>query len=146
MKPLVPDRGLEKFRREVDRLFDRAWEGEWMFPAARVEPWIPELDLVEKGDELIARVDVPGMEAKDIHVLVRDDLLTIRGEKYAEYDAKDEKRHRSERAYGAFTRTVPLPFPVNGSKVAAQVKAGVLTVTMQKVAQASLKEVPVLAG
>lgn len=146
MKPIVPGNGMITLRKEMDRLFDRLWERDPFDAAQLAEGWLPPLDIIETDQNVVVTVDVPGMEAKDVHVTVRENLLILRGEKHTEVERKDEKQYRMERAFGSFTRHVPLPIPVDATKVHALVHNGVLKVTLPKTAVAKGLEVPVLAS
>ncbi len=146
MKQLASGNGILALRKEMDRLFDRLWDRDWMDVAQLAEGWLPPLDVIENDQNIIVTVDVPGMEAKDVHVTVRENLLILRGEKRAESERKDEKSYRMERSFGSFTRHVALPVPVDATKVNATVHNGVLKVTLPKTAAAKGMEVPVLAS
>ena len=131
MRALTPWTGMANLKQEMDRMFDRMFEGKWdELPA--VGDWAPSMDISETKDSLVAKVEVPGMDQKDIQISLRENLLTIRGEKKQEKEDKDEQYHRVERSYGAFTRSVRLPVGVDASKVTATFKNGLLTVTMPK--------------
>jgi HSP20 family protein len=141
MQTLMPTTGLTSLRKEMDRLFDRFWEdGPDLLPTGE---WAPSLDLSETKDALVARVEVPGMEPKDIQLTIRDNVLTVRGEKKREAEHKDERFFRSERSYGTFLRAMRLPLTVDEAKVNARFKDGVLTVTMPKGAGARGITIPV---
>ena len=146
MKALTPGNGLMTLRKEMDRLFDRLWDRDWLELPQLGEGFLPPLDLVETDQNIMVTVDVPGMDVKDIHVTVRENLLMIRGEKKIETEKKSEKQYRMERTFGSFTRHVALPVPVDATKVNASVHNGVLKVTLPKTAAAKGTEVPVLAG
>lgn len=107
-----------------DRLFDD-------FLGSTTE-WQPALDLVEKPDAVVVRLDVPGFDPSKIDVSIHDDVLEIKGEVMDE--TKDEKTvsHRIERRYASFHRAVRLPAPVNAEKVDAETRNGVLTITLPK--------------
>jgi len=107
--------------------------------------WMPSLDLAETKDALMVKVETPGIDPKDIQVTLQENLLTIKGEKKHEKEEKDERHHRVERSYGAFTRTVRLPVAVDGGKVDAKFKNGLLTVTLPKTPGAKGTTVPVKA-
>ena len=142
MKALVPNTGMEAFRKEMDRFFDRLWEGEWKEPTQLGE-WSPALDLVESKDMVTVRLDVPGLEPGDLHLNLQEHTLTIRGEKRVEREDKTETRYRSERQYGQFTRIVRLPASINPDKVNATFRNGVLTVTMPKLPEAKGTEIQI---
>lgn len=146
MKPITPGSGMMTLRKEMDRLFDRLWEREPFGVPQLSEGWLPPLDVVETDQNVLVTADVPGLEAKDVHVTVRENLLILRGEKKLEVERKDEKQYRMERTFGAFTRHVALPVPVDAARVSAIVHNGVLKVTLPKTAAAKGLEVPVLAS
>jgi HSP20 family protein len=146
MKQLTSGTGILALRKEMDRLFDRLWDRDWTDVAQLAEGWLPPLDVIETDQNVIVSVEVPGMEAKDVHVTVRENLLILRGEKRTEGERKDEKTYRMERSFGSFTRHVALPVAVDASKVNATVHAGVLKVTLPKTPAAKGMEVPVLAS
>ena len=145
MKALTPGNGLMTLRKEMDRVFDRLWDRDW-FELPQLEGWSPPLDVMETEQNVLVLVDVPGMDVKDIHVTVKENLLIIRGEKRTELEKKNEKQYRMERVFGSFTRHIPLPVAVDANKVNASVHNGVLKVTLPKTAAAKGTEVPVLAG
>jgi HSP20 family protein len=122
---------LTNIKQEMDRLFDRFLEPRWdAFEAAG--EWAPKLDVSETKDAIIVKAEIPGVEQKDIEVSLQEGALTIKGEKHQEKEEKDERHHRVERSYGAFMRSITLPASVEGDKVTAAFKNGLLTVTMPK--------------
>ncbi len=144
MRSLMPWTGMTSLKQEMDRLFDRFFEPHWgEFPA--LGEWTPSLDLSETKDALVAKLEIPGMDPKDIQVSLQENLLTIKGEKKQEKEEKDEHYHRVERSFGAFTRSVRLPVAVDGSKVNAHFKNGLLTVTLPKAPGAKGTTIPVKA-
>jgi len=142
MKTLAPANSLMTLRNEMDRLFDRIWDGDSTKVSAQGD-WLPALDLRETKEGFFATVDVPGIEPRDIHVTLREGLLIIRGERKNEIEEKEETFYRSERQYGVFSRAVRLPSAVDGSKVVASFKNGVLTVMVPKSAEAKDRDIPV---
>jgi HSP20 family protein len=145
MRSLMPWTAAPNLKREMDRLFERFLEPDWSgFPAAAGE-WMPNLDLSETKEALTVKVEIPGMDPKEVQVTLQENVLTIKGEKKEEKESKDERYHRVERNYGAFARSVRLPVAVDGSKVEARFKNGLLTVTMPKTPGARGTTVPVKA-
>lgn len=93
--------------------------------------WVPAVDIYENGkQELVLRAELPGMERADIQVVFENNTLTLKGERKFDHDVKQEQFHRVERAYGTFSRSFSLPSTVDASKIAAEYKNGVLTVTV----------------
>jgi HSP20 family protein len=137
--------------REMNRLFDDVFNRfDTGLPSAfgRMPGWSggswPSLEVTASDHEVRVSAELPGMEEKDIELLVDEDVLTIRGEKKAE--TEDKERRFSERFYGRFERVVPLPFAVEDEKVEASFENGVLTVTLPKSAKAKEKAKRIAIG
>jgi HSP20 family protein len=145
---LIPYRGrtlpgvtLTSLRDEMNDLLNRFW-------ASTAEPfglaeWSPPLDMAETDDAVLVHVEVPGIEAKNLDISVTGNVLTIRGEKH---DAKEEagcNYLRVERRYGAFTRTLTLPAPVDAAHVEAKAHAGVLEIRLPKKVEAKPRKVEI---
>jgi HSP20 family protein len=144
MRGLMPWTGMAGVKSEMDRLFDRFAELRWNeLPA--LGDWAPSMDVSETKESLVCKVEVPGMEQKDIQISLQENLLTIKGEKRQAKEEKEEHYHRIERSYGAFTRSLRLPVAVDAGKVTATVKSGVLTVTLPKTPAAKGTTIPVKA-
>ena len=93
--------------------------------------WIPPVDIFEtEGHDIIVKAELPDMSREDIEVTVEHDTLLLKGTKKLPEGIKEEHVRRSERAYGAFTRSFSLPTTVDASKVSAEYKNGVLTVKL----------------
>jgi HSP20 family protein len=123
--------------REVNRLFDDAFRS--FDPPAlfgRLPSW-PSVEISETDKEFRVSAEVPGLDEKDVEVLLADGVLTIRGEKKSE--TEDKERQFSERFYGRFERQIPLGTEVEADKVEASFKNGVLSVTLPKSATAEAK-------
>ncbi|HYB70881.1 MAG TPA: Hsp20/alpha crystallin family protein [Candidatus Bathyarchaeia archaeon] len=129
--------------KEMDRLLNRFLEGGWEEEYPAVAEWAPSMDVSETKDSLIVKVEVPGMDPKDIQISLQENLLTVKGEKQQEQEEKEEHYHRVERTYGMFARTVRLPVTVDGSKVTASFKNGLLTVTLPKTPTSKGTTVPI---
>lgn len=94
--------------------------------------WIPAVDISETDAEYIVRVELPGIEKKDVKVSVSGDVLWIQGERRQEKEEETERHHRVERAYGSFLRTFALPDDVQDEKLSAEFRNGVLHVRLPK--------------
>lgn len=120
--------------REMNRVFDDFFRDfdmrlPMMGSAGFAGGW-PQIDLAETDKEVTITAELPGMEEKDVELLVEDGMLTLRGEKRSETEDKD--RQVSERYYGRFERRVPLSAEIQADKAEARFKNGVLTVTLPK--------------
>jgi HSP20 family protein len=122
--------------REMNRLFDDVFRGFDLTPVgmSRMASW-PHVEVIENDKDVRVSAELPGLEDKDVEVLMGEGVLTIRGETKSEVE--DKERAFSERTYGRFERRIPLAWEVDEDKIDASFKNGVLTVTMPKSAQAS---------
>jgi HSP20 family protein len=126
--------------REMNRLFDDVFRTFDMAPfgslsgVGRMTGW-PSVEVSESDKDVRISAELPGLEDKDVEVLMGDGVLTIRGEKKSEIE--DKERAFSERTYGRFERRIPLAREVDEDKIEAAFKNGVLTVTMPRSAHAS---------
>jgi HSP20 family protein len=101
--------------------------------------------MADEKDEIVVKVDLPGLDQKDIEVTVQDGTLTIRGERKKEKEEKREDYYYAERSYGAFLRSLPLPKGVEADKVKATFKKGVLEVHLPKAKEVTGKTIEVKA-
>ncbi len=128
---------ITSLQREMNRLFDgffRSWE---LAPFDQFErfalgDFAPRVNVSETEKEVIVSAELPGMDEKDINLELDENTLTIRGEKRSEHEEKGRHWHRVESSYGTFQRTIPLPAGIDTEKAKAQMKKGVLTVTLPK--------------
>ncbi|MER9678774.1 Hsp20/alpha crystallin family protein [Mesorhizobium sp. M0184] len=134
--------------REMNRLFDEAFRGfDTRLPslglsAARAS-W-PSVEISDGEKEIRVTAEIPGMDEKDVELLLDDGVLTLRGEKREETEDKD--RQFSERFYGRFERRIPLGYEVDGDKVNAAFRNGVLSVTLPKTERAQAKAKRIAIG
>ena len=128
--------------REMNRLFDDVFRGLDIAPfgsfgaMGRMAGW-PSVEVIDTDKDIRVSAELPGLDEKDVEVLMSDGVLTIRGEKRSEVE--DKSRAFSERTYGRFERRIPLGWEVEEDKVIASFRNGVLTVTMPKSAKAAAK-------
>jgi HSP20 family protein len=138
-----PLREVTSLRDDMDRFFD-SMLGRW--PRERPEPiWAPALDIEETKDDIVVKAELPGMRKEDIKITLSGDTLTITGERRHETEEKGKTFYRIERAYGKFQRTVVLPSEVDGSKVKAAYKAGILELVMPKSEREKAREIQIQA-
>ena len=134
---------FRELAREMEEAFGR------FFPAWSEErgsyPWTPAVDMVDEKDAIVVKVDLPGLDQKDIEVTVQDGTLTIRGERKEEKEETKDNYYCSERSYGAFLRSLPLPQGVEADQVKATFKKGVLEVRLPKAKEAKGKTVEIKA-
>jgi HSP20 family protein len=140
--PWRPTGELGRIRREMDRLWDSFFE-RGLPERFESREWMPAFDMAEKENELIVKVDLPGIEPKELDVSVSDNTLTVRGEKKEEREEKKEDYLMRESAYGAFSRSVRLPYPIQSDKIKTSYQDGVLRIAMPKSEEAKKKQVKV---
>jgi HSP20 family protein len=145
---LAGDDPFHTFRREMDRLFD-SFGREFGWPAAGGGGAIvPSVDLSETDSEIRIEAELPGVDEKDVEVVVADNVLTIKGEKNVKKEEKKKDYHLVERSYGSFARSITLPFAAEPDKAKASFKSGVLTITLPKPPElkAKAKKIAVQTG
>lgn len=120
---------MNRFANEIERLFEDFGLGRVWGEIARAE-WAPQIEVFERGGQFIVRADLPGMTSNDVKVEITDDALTIQGERKHEHKEEREGWYRSERSYGSFFRSVPLPEGINADEAKATFREGVLEITM----------------
>jgi HSP20 family protein len=133
---------VDSFKREMDRMFDNFF-GSGTETSESSLTWYPSVDIKETKDEFVMMAEVPGMSKDDIKINISENTLTIKGEKKEEKKEDDHNYHRVERRYGTFQRSFTLPTQIQGSKVKAAYKDGVLTITMPKKEEVKPKEIPI---
>ena len=132
---------MNALHREIDRMFDGFGGGLLRSPffgrdldrgggLGDIERslWAPQVEMFEKDGKLHITADLPGLDKKDVHIELKDDVLTIEGERRSEQ--RDEKGSWSERSYGRFFRSIPLPEGINAENANAKFENGVLDITL----------------
>jgi HSP20 family protein len=125
--------------REFDSMFDRMnrmfgsqFHGDKNEQEYSAGEWCPLTDIYETEEEYIFKVEVPGLEKKDVNIEVKDDTLWIRGERREDVDAKKDNYHRIETRAGKFSRSFRLPRGINQEKIKATMKNGILELKVAK--------------
>ena len=130
---------LRRFADEMDRLFDdfgfhRSWlPPRWALPwqgRAEWAAWTPDVEMFQQGDRVVVRADLPGLKKEDVNIEVKDDSLTIHGERKCDDVEEKDGIYRSERSYGSFTRVVRLPEGAMADQAKATFRNGVLEISM----------------
>jgi HSP20 family protein len=138
-----PTREVDSLQSEVNRVFD-AFFGNG--GGARARRWVPAMDLLETGDELVLRADLPGLDRDDVNVEIKDGTLTVSGERRAEHEERSEGYYRVERASGSFSRSLSLPQGIDADAVNAEFDRGVLEVRIPKPEERKPHRVQIGAG
>ena len=139
-----PFRELYTLQERMNRLFSEAARRSPVAEEEMVQgAWVPAVDIFETGDSIVIKAELPGLTKEDINLEVKENTLSIKGEKKFEKDVKEENYHRMERSYGAFRRAFSLPSTVQQDKVRAKFKDGILEVTLPKAEEAKPKQIKV---
>jgi HSP20 family protein len=126
--------------RDIRESFDRMFE-EPLFTRLGFVPAVntPVVNVRETDQAVIVEAEIPGVKEEDVDLEITDDELIIRGQKKTEEEVKEKTYYRREFSYGSFTRAIPLPMSVQSDKAEAEIKDGVLTITLPKVEEAKPK-------
>lgn len=139
-----PFRELSALQERMNRLFsDVRTRPVWAEEEITQGSWVPPVDVYETADSIVLKAELPGIGKEDINVEVKDNTLTLRGEKKIEKEVKEENYYRAERSYGTFQRAFTLPSTVQADKVKAKFKDGVLEISLPKIEEAKPKQIKV---
>lgn len=108
--------------------------------------WVPPVDIFEDGENLVLQAEIPGVRKDEVDIRIENNVLTLSGERKQEREVKDEEVHRVERAYGRFSRSFTLPVGIDADKIRAELRDGLLTLTLPKAEEAKPKRIKVLAA
>jgi HSP20 family protein len=108
--------------------------------------FVPAVDIYEDTKKVVLKLEVPGIEEKDLDVRVENNTLTVKGERKFEKEEKEENFHRIERRYGSFYRAFTLPSTVDTEHIGANYTAGVLKLELNKKADAQPKQIKINVG
>jgi HSP20 family protein len=137
---------LEEMERRFDEIFGRAFQPRvWRRLPVEERGWAPAIEMFEKEDRFVVKVELPGMKEKDLDVSVVGDNLTIKGERKAESEVKEEDYYCCERSYGSFFRSIDLPSNVDAGKIEANFEDGVLEINLPKAAEVKPKKIAISA-
>ncbi len=141
-----PFREFVTLQDRMNRLFRDSYGPEGREEAMTTANFAPPVDIYEDEHNVTLKIEVPGIEEKDIDVRIENNVLTVHGERKFEKEEKEENYRRVERQYGSFTRTFTLPTTVDAEKVQADYDKGVLKIQLPKKAEAKPKQIKVNVG
>jgi HSP20 family protein len=130
----------------MNRVFRGSHSPEGPEEALTTTTLAPPVDIYEDEHNIILKIEVPGIDEKDLGVSIQNNTLTVRGERKIEKDEKEENFHRVERQYGSFTRSFTLPSSVDPGQVNARCDKGVLKISLAKKAEAKPTQIKVIIG
>jgi len=134
---------LSRLRDQLSQIFEQP---EFALTDLLGGGWTPVVDVLDDKDKLIVKAEVPGFKREDLDVAVHENTLIISGERKSEEERKDGEFYRSERFYGRFHRSIPLPYAVDTDKIQAQYRDGILNITLPKAEHAKAKQIEVTVG
>jgi len=134
---------LTSLREEMNRLLDGSLAAFGTRDFGLFSGWNPALDIYQDKDNVYVKVELPGMKREEIDISLHDGMLTIAGERKQEVEVREGETFRNERFFGRFHRTVTLPTQVDGDRVKATYRDGILTVELPKSEEAKPKQIAV---
>jgi len=130
----------------MNRLFRESYNTEGPEEALTTTSFAPPVDIYEDEHTITLKMEVPGIDEKDIDVRIENNTLTVHGERKFEKEEKEENFRRVERQYGSFTRSFTLPSSIDTGQVSAHYDRGVLKINLAKKAEAKPKQIKVNIG
>jgi HSP20 family protein len=141
-----PFREFTTLQDRMNRLFRDSFGPEGREESLTTTKFAPPVDVYEDEHNVTLKIEVPGIDEKDIDVRIENNTLTVHGERKFEKEEKEENYRRVERQYGSFTRSFTLPNTVDADKASANYEKGVLKITLAKKAEAKPKQIKVNVG
>ena len=141
-----PRRDLATMQNRINRFVRESYSPEGPEEALTTTNFAPPVDIYEDEHNITLKMEVPGIDEKDIDVRIENTTLTVHGERKIEKEEKEENFRRIERQYGSFTRSFTLPSSVDPGQVTANYDKGVLKITLAKKADAKPKQIKVNVG
>jgi HSP20 family protein len=141
-----PLRDLATMQNRLNRFVRESYSPEGPEEALTTTSFAPPVDIYEDEHTIAVKMEVPGIDEKDIDVRIESNTLTVHGERKIEKEEKEENFRRVERQYGSFTRSFTLPSSVDTGQVSAHYDKGILKISLAKKAEAKPKQIKVNVG
>jgi HSP20 family protein len=141
-----PSRDFSALQDRLNRAFRDSYATDGREEALNTSSFAPAVDVYEDEHSVTLKVEVPGIDEKDLDIQIENNTLTVHGERKFEKDEKEENFRRVESSYGSFTRTFTLPTTVDAENVTANYDKGVLKIALPKKAEAKPKQIKVSVG
>jgi HSP20 family protein len=145
-EPLREFSTMQDRMNRMNRLFRESYSPEAPEEALTTTSFAPPVDIYEDEHTITLKMEVPGIDEKDIDVRIENNMLTVHGERKIEEDEKEENFRRIERQYGSFTRSFTLPSSVDPTQVIAHYDQGVLKISLAKKAESKPKQIKINVG
>jgi len=141
-----PSREMEGIGSYFEDIFGRPFlPAAWRRAASEELVWAPSVEVIEKEDKFLIKVELPGVNEEDINISLAGNTLTIEGEKETESEVEKKGYYYSESSYGSFSRSMTIPSTVDTSKIEANCDKGILEITLPKAAEVQPKKITVAA-
>jgi len=138
-----PFRDLLSIQDRMNRLFEQTLSRSRSEEGIAASTWTPSVDIYETPETIVLKAELPGLSREDIEIQIRDNALSLKGERRFAKDAQQENYLRIERAYGAFQRSFTLPATIQQDKIRAVFRDGVLELTLPKAEEAKSKKIAI---
>ena len=146
VRPWRSPRLMEDMDRFIeDALASWPFRATWRRLPSEEMAWAPAMEVYEKDDNFVVRAELPGIRKDEIDISMTGDTLTIKGERKASEEVKDEQYHRCEVCYGSFSRSVVMPAAVDADKIEASYENGILEVQVPKAKEAKPTKIQIKA-
>ena len=145
MRAWWPSRAAEEMERFTDEMLAGWPFRTWRRVPAEEMAWSPPLEMYEKDDKFVVRLELPGVNLEEMDISMVGDTLTIKGERKFKREVKEEEFHRCEMAYGSFARMITMPAAVDVEHIEATYEDGILEVSVPKGKEAKPSKIPVKA-
>ncbi|MBW1720942.1 MAG: Hsp20/alpha crystallin family protein [Deltaproteobacteria bacterium] len=139
-----PWREMETLSDRINQLFSGPlFPSQWFGDESMLEGWKPAVDIMDKGDKIVIKAELPGVDKKDIRVELKDNILTLEGERASENEVQEDRYYRKERFFGKFSRSFVVPKGLDPDKVKADYKDGVLNIEIPKPEEEKARKITV---
>ncbi len=138
-----PFRDLLSIQDRMNKLFEQTLSRSRGEEGISASTWAPAVDIYETPESVVMKAELPGLGREDIEIQIRDNTLTLKGERRFAKDVQQENYLRIERAYGAFQRSFTLPATIQQDKIRAVFRDGVLELTLPKAEEAKPKRIAI---
>ncbi len=138
-----PFRNVSTLQDRINRMFDEAFTRKGFNDDASMGAWRPDVDIYDTDNALIVKAELAGVPKENVTVDVKDNILTIKGERSVDKEVKEENYYRRERSFGSFQRSFTLPAAINPDNIKATYKDGILEIEIPKPEEKKPKQVTI---
>lgn len=138
-----PYGAVASLQNSINKLFNDAFTRTNVDEDFALSAWKPVVDIFDKDDAIAIHVELPGVKKEDVAIEVKDNVLTLRGERSESQEIKEDKYYRKERTFGSFHRAFSLPSAINPDTIKATFKDGILEIEIPKPEEQKPKQVKI---